>query len=292
MIHVSSNKTPTSVRSFNIPSKLPKNVDKKDFVASGKLMASGKNSEGSTVNFIYKINMENMTGRKDLDTGLLEGSVSLQNSGSEESVSRTEFVFMIPSDSADDNSLDYIYPVLEDEDVPMIKTSFEGDQESIVISSPYRRTLSDRVAQFTKDDLAHENNRYTDVGSERNKLEIVSSGDLSRQTNSSMFKPIFSSYSSPSIPSESSPYQGGKFRSKVVTSRNSLETRSQWSNPYLPPPAKRDQGLPYHGNACGYSRMDRCGNGDVTEVLGVLKKVVYSSADGVSGGIGADIANI
>ncbi len=137
-------KTPTSARSFShLPTKLPKNFDKRDLTTSGRF------SEHEESTYIYKISLENMTGRRDFESSgtVLGSTASLRNSSSDESMSKTEGVSTISDEGNSDGSahrLDFIHPIVGDEEVPLIETSFQ--EEASPVNSLRRK---DRAAHLS-----------------------------------------------------------------------------------------------------------------------------------------------
>ena len=131
MVLTHSCKTPTSARSFtHLPSKLPKNFDKRDLTTSGRF------SESEEAIYIYKISMENMTGRRDFESSCTvpSSTTSLRNSSSDESVCKTEGISIISDEGNSDGSahrLDFIHPILGDEETPLVETSFQEDSSPV-----------------------------------------------------------------------------------------------------------------------------------------------------------------
>ena len=127
----STKTTPTFINSQSQPPfKFPKNMDKKDLVAAAKFSDSGMD-----MSYIYKIDMKSMTGRRPTGTAATGGSVSLRNSGSDDSISRTEVVSIVSSDDCtSDRMLDFIHPMTKDES-PTIQTSFDEDDVPLSFSA-------------------------------------------------------------------------------------------------------------------------------------------------------------
>ena len=110
-------RTPTSAKSNpSIPTKFPKNIDKRDFTASGRLC------ENLGMTYVYKITMENMIGRQD------SFASNILRSGSDDSVSRTSIseVLSVHSEDiqSDTSSLDFVHPTLEETEEPLMMGSF------------------------------------------------------------------------------------------------------------------------------------------------------------------------
>ena len=115
------------------PSKFPKNIDKKDFVSSNKFSDSVMEST-----YVYRIDMESMTGRRDNEMPALGSSASLRHSLSDDSISHTDVVSIVSSDdcTSDGSTLDFIHP--KDDDVPVVHTSFEEEDVPIFsIAQPH-----------------------------------------------------------------------------------------------------------------------------------------------------------
>lgn len=113
-------KTPTSAKPNSVfPTKFPKNIDKKDFTASGRL------SENMGMTHIYKITMENMIGRRD------SFASNILRSGSDDSVSRTSVseILSVHSEDiqSDTSSLDFVHPTVEESEEPLMMSSFADE---------------------------------------------------------------------------------------------------------------------------------------------------------------------
>ena len=131
MVYTASCKTPTSARSFShLPTKLPKNMDKRD------LATSGKHGDSEELTYMYKISLENMTGRRDVESGGgFETSFMTQ-------VSSSDVVTILSDSEGPGHRFDDIHPVFRDGDVPVMRRSF---QEHISpVNSLTRRVQSAR----------------------------------------------------------------------------------------------------------------------------------------------------
>ena len=112
----------TSSVSQPVP-KLPKNIDKRDFLNSSKFSSD----YGVDATYVYRIDLESMTGRRDVETPALGSTTSLRHSLSDDSISRTDVVSIASSDdcTSEGSTLDFIHP--KDDYIPVIHTSFEED---------------------------------------------------------------------------------------------------------------------------------------------------------------------
>lgn len=259
MVHTASCKTPTTSRSLShLPTKLPKNMDKKDLATSGKFTEE-------EFTYIYKISLENMTGRRDLDLDYgLERSVSTHNSGYDESVCRSDVVSLNCDEPSSNGRLDYIHPIFRDNDLPMRHQSFQ-EEGPRSFTSKQRRVNS-----------AHLASQVSDISLTVSEYESSS-------------PPSYVSMDTPSPPervsfSESpkqSPAHKLKRASRVLTSRKSLDTGSRWLYPYFSSTDNRYvgdssmMGLMVDSRSGGPNRFSE----DVPEILGLLENVVYASAD-------------
>ena len=119
MIQSTVAKTPTPTRpSPLIPTKFPKNIDKKDFTSSTRL------NEVTGLTYIYRITLQKMTGRIRTESqSSLSSSHTLHRSGSDEISIRTSVSEII----TEEDSLDYVHPILEDNDSPLMMSSFGSE---------------------------------------------------------------------------------------------------------------------------------------------------------------------
>lgn len=89
--------------------KMPKNIDKKGFTASDRF------TESDGAHFIYKITLENMTGRRDSITSTSSVQFT-QSTGHEDAISTTSIISEeLPSDSS---SLDFVHPSVDEVQSP------------------------------------------------------------------------------------------------------------------------------------------------------------------------------
>lgn len=153
MVHTASFcKTPTSARSYShlpTPSKLPKNFDKKDLMTT-----SGRFSDSEESTYIYKISLESMTGRRDFESSvsILGSTNSLHHSSSEESVCKNEGMSVISDEGNSDGSvhqLDFIHPIVGDEEVPLVHSSFQ--EEASPVNSLHRKVRTTHLTSSPRD---------------------------------------------------------------------------------------------------------------------------------------------
>ncbi len=269
MIHTTSSKTPTTSNRFSHLTKLPKNIDKKDLNSSGRY-----STDSADTIFVYKISIENMTGR-GLDSGSVMGStMSLHNSSSEESVSKTEVISIISSEdgNSDGSTLDIIHPEVSDEDIPSFThTCFEGEESPV--SSPYRRGVSlivnsERSSSLDEDEQARQrhhssSHQHTTVESNGhyNIYDHITSHQLSVNGNASKSSSLSPPHSNSRL----------KRSRKVITGRKSLDAGSRWLNP-----SSKPQSMINHRSS--QVSRNRYPN-DMPEILGMLENVVYSSPE-------------
>ena len=221
-------------------------MERKDLISSGRY-----NSEAGDMTCIYKIGMENMTGRKDTDLAGFGSSISLGNSSNEDSVSRSEVISIASSEDCNSEGstpmLDYIHPVFKDD----IRTSFEVEDSPIAFS-PSRKALSVTSGIFSSPDIMIHNEIAPD-SDEFN--EFSPSHDISRHS--------------------SSPTKLRRAR-KVLTSRKSLESGSRWLNPYFASSSERPGVEALLSNHMT-NHMTGSSNNRGAEVLGALENVTYTS---------------
>lgn len=119
MIQSNTAKTPTPTRPCSmVPTKFPKNIDKKDFSSSTRL------NEVSGLMYIYRITMQKMTGRiRSESSSSLTSSQTLHRSGSDEISIRTSVSEII----AEEDSLDDVHPILGEDDQPLMMSSFGSE---------------------------------------------------------------------------------------------------------------------------------------------------------------------
>lgn len=89
----------------NLPTKFPKNIDKKDFLTSGTY-------DHKDMTYIYKISFEDMTGRRESVS-----SESLRSSVSDESMSTRYSMTEDNRSTVSPSALDNVHPILEDEEL-------------------------------------------------------------------------------------------------------------------------------------------------------------------------------
>lgn len=265
MVHTAFCKTPTSARSFShLPTKLPKNMDKKDLAISGRFM------ESEELIYIYKISMENMTGRRELEVSEMGSSVSLQDSSSDESVCKMEALSVISDGCNSDNSmhrLDFIHPIIQDGDMPTIRTSFQ--EECSPMTSLSRKGFKSHSYQGTgtssspsSSTSSASSGAYDGAGGEHRKLAVHD------QVNASP---------PPLAHLNRSPVPQIKLRRarKVLTSRKSLDSGSRWLYPYSPSSDDRDASM-MTNHVTRNTRPPKHVE-DMPEILGLLENVVYDS---------------
>ena len=283
MVHTTlSNKTPTTGRSFaNIPTKLPKNFDRRDLKHTS--------SANENLTYVYKISKENMTGRRDLDVGLggrLGSSVSLRNSsGSEESISKAE----VASDdcnsdgSVHSSRMDYIHPAFRDEEVPMIRRSFQEEEEeedgergslrNALLKKGHSNSMRlNSCSDSVSHDASHASVNRSEICVKHKPLQGRSSLPL---TQSAVQVKV-------TLPHDSKQTHHKLRRArKVLTSRKSLDSGSRWLYPYFPSHDDGDTSSGSCDHVTSYVAPDK---DDLPEILGLLENVVYSSPDsGVHG---------
>ena len=114
-------KTPTPTRpSPIVPTKFPKNIDKKDFTSSTHL------SEVSDLTYIYRITMQKMTGRSRSESvSSITNSQALNRSGSDELTNTCRA--SVSEIISEEDSLDNVHPILEDDDRPIMMVSFGSE---------------------------------------------------------------------------------------------------------------------------------------------------------------------
>ena len=119
MIQSNIAKTPTPTRpSPVVPAKFPKNINKKDFTSSARL------NEVSGLTYIYRITMQKMTGRSRSESvSSFSSSQALHRSGSDELTNRASVSEII----SEEDSLDDVHPILEDDDRPLMMSSFGSE---------------------------------------------------------------------------------------------------------------------------------------------------------------------
>lgn len=243
-------KTPTTLtHSFSqaVPTKLPKNIDKRD------LMTSGKFTEKEEMTHIYRISLENMTGRRDLDSTGLGSTVSLRNSSSDE----------LASDGNSDgstNRLDFIHP---DEEMPVLQRSF---QEEHSLNKEGRDVHLGHSNSF-QISSSPDKNRYSNGSHPRRyPVEIRSGHPLPDSVRASAPNLTVSTTSNQS---EKNISQSRLRRArKVITSRKSLDSGSKWLSPFFISPDGRGSSV----SVTVDNDMD-----DMPEILGLLENVVYPS---------------
>lgn len=309
MVHTVS-KTPTALtRSHSqnqaIPSKLPKNIDKRDLISSGRFSETGDDTM-----CIYRIGMENMTGRRDLEfVSDIGSSTSLRNSSSEESMSKTETVSMISDECCSEGSmhtLDYIHPINPDNTIPMIHTSFEEERPITMSTSSHGGSgvggggsggRQKEQREVTSMEQFQDGGRiHCDTSLRHTIMESGSDGQLMESESvvrghtegeeSTMRSNGFEDVNVPpwqqAEPAGSQSPSRTKLRRarKVLTSRKSLDSGSRWLYPYFGSPERSAGDVPLlnhvtdhvAGRTMMYSR-------DIPEILGMLENVVYSSPD-------------
>ena len=114
-------KTPTPTRpSPIVPTKFPKNIDKKDFTSSTRL------NEVSGLTYIYRITMQKMTGRSRSESvSSFTSSQALHRSGSDELT--TTCTASVSEIISEEDSLANVHPILEDDDRPIMMVSFGSE---------------------------------------------------------------------------------------------------------------------------------------------------------------------
>ena len=324
MVHATFCKTPTSARSFShLPTKLPKNFDKKDFTSSGRF------SEAEESTYIYKISLESMTGRRDFEssTTVLESNASLRNSSSDESVCKAEGVSTVSDEGNSDESahrLDFIHPILGGEEKPLVEASFQDDSSPVnslrrkgraahLTPSPRDSEEDSPVNSLRRRRQPHLNPSPRDseddspVNSLRRKQAVhfsptpahhrdANGHPTTLPTSIEQFSRVPTRHGSdpshsptksaafpeaqPHRPRVSAAHSCSKLRrTKVLTSRKSLDAGSRWLYPYFSTADDNPMFGSHHMTGRGGSVRSGRGAHDAPEILGTLENVVYSSPD-------------
>lgn len=103
----------------NLPTKFPKNIDKKDFLTSGTY-------DRKDMTYIYKISFEDMTGRESVSE-LPRSSVSDESMSPRYSMTEDDRSTVSPA------ALDYVHPILEDEE---LVNNFDEKSKNILDEDP------------------------------------------------------------------------------------------------------------------------------------------------------------
>lgn len=241
----SSCKTPTSARSFShLPTRLPKNMDRRDLTTSGRF------SDSDDLVYVYRISMESMTGRRDLDCEDTENPASFQCSSSDDEFSRPNSVSLLSDQhSSNDGSmhrLDFIHPLLPDEDTPLMHGSFQEEVVTTGLGVPERN--GHPVLKQSRSHEPEGRGRESRGGSNGGQHTCV---ELEEGQSNCLTVPIPSLHGVPTrampvtqitpAPPNSSPGPPPRLRRarKVLTSRKSLDSGSRWFSPSLSSPDGR-----------------------------------------------------